>query len=180
MNEVKLQSVRQPSPHKSLHFSLLVKYFKPSLCFTWWMGQAKTMSSIIYILSRDNILGHETQLHGSCSYPPSAVLLCRAPKCSPQDAWYFLPRMRLQNLAKFSSQTLWESSEGMQQQLGKVWKMGPLQKGYENWFTVEGGELKNINRRGCFKHSESAGKKEETHRKCKSNVGWIFTVLVVA
>lgn len=47
--------------------------------------------------------------------------------------------------------------------------MGPLQKGYENCFTVEGGELRRINRKGCFKHSESAGKKEETHRKYKSN-----------
>ena len=51
--------------------------------------------------------------------------------------------------------------------------MGPLQKGYENWFTVEGGELKHINRKGCFKHSESAGKKEETHRKCKSVKCWV-------
>lgn len=36
--------------------------------------------------------------------------------------------------------------------------MGPLQKGYENGFAVEGGELKHINRKGCFKHSESVGK----------------------
>lgn len=144
------------------------------------MGQDETTSSIVYILTRDNVLGHETQLYGSCSYPPSAAVLCRAPRCAPQGPWYFLSRMRLQNLAKFSNQTPWESSEGRQQRLGKVWKMGPLQKGYENWFTVEGGELKHINRKGCFKHSESAGKKEETYRKCKSNVGWIFTVSVVA
>lgn len=92
-----------------------------------------------------------------------------------------VPGMRLQNLAKFSRQTLWESSEGMQQQLGKVWKMGPLQKGYEKRFAVEEGELKHINRKGCFKHSESAGKrgKNNTNIKYKSNVGWIFTVLVV-
>lgn len=31
------------------------------------MGQAETMPSNIYIPSRDNLLGHETQLHGSCS-----------------------------------------------------------------------------------------------------------------
>lgn len=58
--------------------------------------------------------------------------------------------------------------------------MGPLQKGYENCFTVERGELKRINRNGYFKHSESAGKKEQTHRKCKSNVGWTFAVSLVA
>lgn len=57
--------------------------------------------------------------------------------------------------------------------------MGPLQKGYENGFAVEGGELKHINRKGCFKHSESVGKegkrkKKKQHRKCKSKVGWIF------
>lgn len=59
--------------------------------------------------------------------------------------------------------------------------MGPLQKGYEKRFAVKGGELKHINRKGCFKHSESAGKrgKNNTNIKYKSNVGWIFTVLVV-
>jgi len=54
--------------------------------------------------------------------------------------------------------------------------MGPLQKGYENGFAVEGGELKHINRKGCFKHSESVGKegKKKIHKKSKSKVGWIF------
>lgn len=53
--------------------------------------------------------------------------------------------------------------------------MGPLQKGYENGFAVEGGELKHINRKGCFKHSESVGKEgKKFHRKSKSKVRWIF------
>lgn len=43
--------------------------------------------------------------------------------------------------------------------------MGPLQKGYENGFAVEGEELKHINRKGCFKHSESVGKEGKKKNK---------------
>lgn len=60
--------------------------------------------------------------------------------------------------------------------------MGPLQKGYENGFAVEGGELKHINRKGCFKHSESVGKegKKNSTENLSQKLGGFFTVLVVA
>lgn len=61
--------------------------------------------------------------------------------------------------------------------------MGPLQKGYENGFAVEGGELKHINRKGCFKHSESVGKegkKKKSTKNLSQKLGGFFTVLVVA
>lgn len=62
--------------------------------------------------------------------------------------------------------------------------MGPLQKGYENGFSVEGGELKHINRKGCFKHSESVGKegkrkKKKTTENVSQKLCGFFTVLVV-
>lgn len=62
--------------------------------------------------------------------------------------------------------------------------MGPLQKGYENGFAVEGGELKHINRKGCFKHSESVGKegkrkKKKTTENVSQKLCGFFTVLVV-
>lgn len=69
-----LQSVHQPRLHSSLHFSLLVKQFKTFSCFTWQMGEAKTISSIINILTRDNLLGHNSV----AAAPICLVLSCFA------------------------------------------------------------------------------------------------------
>lgn len=136
------------------------------------MGQAKTISRFINILIRDNLLGHNS--------------VSAAPICLVLSGFAELPGLLLKNHGlknkvtnpgKFSSQTLWESSERIQEQLGKVWKMGPLQKGCESSFPEERRELKCIKRKG---NSESEGKKEETHRKWKPNAGWSFTVSLAA